>query len=200
MDIPDGIDLAPDIQTWPATTSDDFRAIVTALPAVSTIIEVGSWKGGSAITMARLRPLAHIHCVDTWLGSPDQHDNPDYAFPRDAYGYPRLYHQFLVNIKATLVHDRITAIPATARDGASILASRRIQADLIYIDGDHSHAGCHEDCINYWPLLRPGGILFGDDANVFQGVYSAAVRFAGERNLLPSLSFPGPFWILKKPV
>src|SRR5262245_9381175 len=62
-----------DMQGW----GSDKPIFRTAIEAVRprTIIELGSWKGLSAIHMAGLcRELGldtEIVCVDTWLGSPE---------------------------------------------------------------------------------------------------------------------------------
>jgi cephalosporin hydroxylase len=63
--------LAPDLQGW-GSARDIFTTLIDELtPAL--IIEVGSWKGGSAIHMGRLikerRLDCRIVCIDTWLGS-----------------------------------------------------------------------------------------------------------------------------------
>ncbi len=62
-----------DFQGW-GSNHQFFEKILAALrPAV--IIEVGTWKGGSAIHMAQLSKdlgfPTEIVCVDTWLGSPE---------------------------------------------------------------------------------------------------------------------------------
>lgn len=36
--------------------------------------------------------------------------------------------------------------------------------DLLFIDGDHSYAGCLADWLLYSPLVRPGGIVAFDDS------------------------------------
>ncbi len=62
--------------------------------------------------------------------------------------------------------------------------------DLIYIDGGHSYEVVKSDIENYWPLLRSGGILCGDDFSVGTfdngevcGVIPAICEFCRTNNL-----------------
>lgn len=48
----------------------------------------------------------------------------------------------------------------------SVEAARKIELesiDFIYIDARHDYCGVMEDLEAYWPLLKPGGIMAGDD-------------------------------------
>jgi predicted O-methyltransferase YrrM len=35
--------------------------------------------------------------------------------------------------------------------------------DMVYIDGDHTVAGCYKDIVAYYPKVRKGGIIAGHD-------------------------------------
>ena len=57
--------------------------------------------------------------------------------------------------------------------------------DLIYVDGDHSHDAVLSDLRLYWPKLKVGGVLAGDDYEDVHGwgVISAVDQFAAEEEL-----------------
>ena len=55
-------------------------------------------------------------------------------------------------------------LPISSREGARVLAHWEVAADAIFIDAAHEYAAALEDMVAYWPLLRPGGVFFGDDA------------------------------------
>ena len=57
-----------------------------------------------------------------------------------------------------------------------------MRADVIYIDGSHEEEDVYADLVGYWELVRPGGVLVGDDWN-WDGVRLAATRFAREQGL-----------------
>lgn len=164
------------------------------------IIEVGSWKGASAIHMARicttLDLACPIICVDTWLGAlefwTDPGDSERYGSLRRTMGYPGVYYQFISNVIGTGHQERIVPFPQTSLIAARWLAHHRIQADLIYIDASHDEADVLADIRAYWPLVRPGGVLFGDDWGVFDGAITRAVE-AFER---PFRVVDGRHWVI----
>jgi len=193
-----------DLQGW-HSDHDTFRELIEEA-APSVIIEVGSWKGASALNMAQLtedrldiNDGARIYCVDTWLGGYEMllhEDKPPHNLFR-RYGYPHIYEQFIANVHPTGYAKRIYPIAQTSVNGARMLRSCEVTADLIYIDGSHQMEDVYEDLRNYWALLRPGGIMFGDDWEL-TGVEISVKRFCLEMNL-PCQIASEIFWILRKP-
>jgi hypothetical protein len=156
------------------------------------IIEVGTWKGGSALEMAsRLDDLglsnSRILCVDTWLGAlemwGDQADGERYGALDLKHGYPQVYYQFLANVCHKGVQRRIIPFPLPSITAAQWLSLRSVRAELIYIDGSHEEEDVYGDLSDYWDLLSPSGVLFGDDY-AWTGVKLAVDRFADERQLV----------------
>jgi hypothetical protein len=124
------------------------------------IIEVGTWKGASAIQMARLARKygldTEIVCVDTflgWVGAPFNM----------RFGFPTIYWQFIANVTKAGVEDVITPFPQNSYHAAWWLKTKGIMSSLIYIDADHDTEQVYMDLLNYWPLLQVGGTVFGDD-------------------------------------
>lgn len=182
----DGMEL--DLQGW-GSNDPIFRHLITSLQP-ETIIEVGSWKGASAVNMAniagRIGLDAQIICVDTWLGSPEhffRRDHPAYWDSlRIRHGFPRLYEQFLANIVHSGHEDRIVPLPQTSTNAARILSRLGISAKLIYIDGAHEYRAVLDDLNSYGPLTAPGGVMFGDDFGSAP-VKRAAIEYAAEQGL-----------------
>lgn len=204
-EIYDGIEalgLAVDLQGW-HSDRPVFAELVEAT-APSIIIEVGSWKGASAIHLGRvsaalgLRPT--IVCVDTWLGSLEIWANPHLArLGARRHGYPQVYFQFLHNVKAAGLHHQVIPLAQTSAVGARILRMLEVQAELVYIDGSHEYRDALLDQEDYWPLVRPGGVMFGDDCTAkFPGVVRAVREFAAAQGL-PVEMREDHFWILRKP-
>ena len=161
----------------------DF-VLKTARPKV--IIEVGTWKGGSAIRMAQLiKELgldAALICVDTWLGSPEHIRKPDRNRWTDSlnrrWGYPQLYHKFMANVLKWKCQDVIVPYPATSENAAVVFGQARLKADIVYIDAAHEYEPALRDYMAYWELLNDGGYLIGDDYIGWPGVTKAADEFA----------------------
>jgi len=155
-----------DMQGW-NSDSPVFEAVLRDLNP-RLIVEVGSWKGASAIHMAKLAPEAHMLCIDTWLGSPEMLDphNPISDSLRRWHGWPHLYYTFASNVVRHVGRERICPLAAPSTVAACLL--RRLpdfQADVIYIDGSHEYADVARDLDDYWPFVRPGGFLIADDYN-----------------------------------
>jgi len=187
-----GFDPAPypsDLRGWDSQAPVFAEVIECVRPAL--IIEVGTWLGASAIHMADVSKMlglaTKIICVDTFLGSVEM-----WLFPNDSehqadalrlqHGYPTLYYTFLANVVRAGHQDRIVPFPTTTLIAADYFATKGIQADLIYIDASHDERSARADIEAYWPLVRPGGILFGDDLP-WPGVAAAVNDFAAQHGL-----------------
>jgi hypothetical protein len=149
-----------------------------------TIIEVGTWKGMSAIVMGRIvRSLGldcEIVCVDTWLGSPEHvtaQDESWYQSLRFRYGYPSIYYTFLSNILHEGLSDIITPFPATSENAAHILTKWQVRPDILYIDAAHEYESVLRDMRLLSPLLSDKGIMIMDDYNVWPGVSKGVDEF-----------------------
>lgn len=179
---------SPDDWGWNSAPPDPIFAKLAK--SAASIIEVGSWKGGSAITFAKAAPCANIYCVDTWLGGIDHllSGKPADDIALDPLGYPQLYATFLWNVWSAGVSAQINPIPNTSLNGARLLKAVGIAADLIYIDGSHEYEDVRADIAAYQKLLRPGGVMFGDDVWM-EGVAKAVADY--------DVEVRGQFWILR---
>jgi hypothetical protein len=78
----------------------------------------------------------------------------------------------------------ILPLPVTSSCGAEILDHYEVLADLIYIDAGHSLDDVALDLKHYWPLVRPGGFMFGDDyTENWPGVHQAVIQFCAANGL-----------------
>jgi hypothetical protein len=69
--------------------------------------------------------------------------------------------------------------------------------DLVYIDADHTYEGCYKDIVDWYPKVKKGGFLLGDDyrrhktrTGVRFGVVEAVNKFAHDNNL--------SFWVFPR--
>ena len=169
------------------------------------IIEVGTWKGASALHMAR-RAAQHrqdfaVICIDTWLGSAVHWLDTDYRVQLQCRpGYPTLYETFLSNVVSAGLAERIVPLPLSSDQAVLVLEALEITAPVIYIDAGHDLEAVRADMERYWKRLRPRGIMVGDDhLDCWPGVVEAFAVFcqdhAGE---IANHEVVGNKWILRK--
>lgn len=187
--------LKTDTQGWNSKAPIFERLLKACNPTV--IIEVGSWKGGSTLTMLK-HSQATIYCVDTWLGGIDHalgSTRPD--------GEPRkkgwtVWDKFRANITHSGHKDRVIPIPQTSTNGARWLKAHGVTASLIYLDASHELEDVSQDLLHYWELLNPGGLLFGDDY-AMEGVQTALEWFCRHKGLPAAIVEASGHWIVGKP-
>lgn len=177
-----------DLQGW-GSNRTIFRELIDEVNP-RFIIEVGTWKGATAISMGnyiKAKKLdCKILCIDTWLGSLEHWDKKDskdkeLRFRYDSLklknGFPQLYYQFIYNVIHSKLQDVIIPFPNTSLMASHWLKNKGIKADLIYIDGSHEEEDVYNDVTNYYGLLTSRGIIFGDDFGERYGVRKALARF-----------------------
>jgi predicted O-methyltransferase YrrM len=155
------------IQGWFNFSSAYKDAVQNAEPN-SIFVEVGSWKGRSAafmaVEIANSGKKIEFHCVDHWKGSDEEaHEkDPDRA---------NLHAVFLRNIKPS-------PIKIHTHKEDSVIAAGRFKdesVDFIWIDAGHDYDSVKADILAWWPKLKPGGTMGGDDLPM-EGVFQAVTE------------------------
>lgn len=152
-----------------ASTSPAFEVAIRQTNPIKLIVEVGTWMGGSARTMANImKRNGHedfeIVCVDTFLGSVEH-------WAREAFlmtftnGQPDIYNQFLSNTLHSGYQDVITPFPCDSINAAQVLKKFNVAPDMVYIDAGHDYESVSADIKRWSELLRSGGTLLLDDAH-----------------------------------
>lgn len=201
----DGIEKLPmmevDLQGWNSTLPI-FRELISEVrPGI--VVEAGVWKGASLIHMASVcRDMGLdtlFYAVDVFYGLKGEmlERKPTTSQLPLSWNRPTLYQQFLYNVKAEGFDDRVIPVMQYSAFGADLLAIWGVVADMIYIDADHSRNGCYKDIMQYWNILRPGGLMFGDDYVGYEGVRCAVYDAA--LHLQIPLKVQGDTWVLRKP-
>src|SRR5262245_4281382 len=154
------------------------------------LMEIGSWAGGSAITFGMaLRdfapPGSSLLCVDPWV---------PYVFTRghagrqrtmtEALGSGAILRLFEHNLRAAGIDDLAIVLKAKSADAWPLL--RPDSFDLLFVDGDHRFDFVVTDLRLARTLVRPGGILCGDDLEKqFFEVDTAACRANRDEGYVP---------------
>lgn len=176
----------PDVRGWGLRNAYD-KILNEVRPRF--MVEVGSWKGLSAIYFANAMREMHgpdaclqLICVDTWLGTTVAWESPDMEHPKAQNtlylrnGYPSVYYQFLYNVIDQKVDDIIVPLPMPGTMGGIFLRRIGAKPDTVYIDGCHDKSCVFQDLESWFPVISVNGIIFGDDYNR-QGVQEAVAMF-----------------------
>jgi len=180
----------------------------------TTACEVGVWKGGTTAIMARgLQIQGHggkMLAVDTWLGEEGfwgqdstsakggvLYNRSTLSKGRLANlhlvnGYPSVYYSFLSNMVHLGLQDTVIPFPLPGTMASSFLHANKVVIDLIHVDGAHRYEDALADIKAWWSLLRPGGVMVGDDykswapgvcraANEFSRLVGAPIRQDGRK-------------------
>jgi len=162
--------------------------LASDLPADAQVVEVGSWMGASTCFIAGglKGPKAKVFAVDNFQGlSTCGEDEAWYNRHFRQLGVQGTLEIFRGNFAALGFSDRAEPVVSDSLAAAQALAAKRGTIDMIFIDGDHSHAACQADIAAWAPFVKPGGVMafhdFGSRADgVTQAIFeqTKAGRFA----------------------
>jgi hypothetical protein len=116
------------------------------------IVEIGSWKGKSTYCLAKGLRDGVIVAIDPFDGAGDCEAG---TFYRVMKGNTPLLDQFRANLSR---YDLLRKVEIKV--GLSNQFANQIgPVDMLFIDGDHSIAGCEYDFRTFAPDVRVGGVL-----------------------------------------
>lgn len=193
-EIYEGVELRgfeADPQSWVSAQSTIFEELCAKHKEAGkfdTIIEIGTHKGVSARKWAYgLDPEGNsgkVYCIDPFSQAADAYMNATNDWKMvNWHGMNMTYFTFLMNVKATQQEKQIVPLVLPSSEGHLVLKAHGIKAQIIYVDGSHTHRACYQDIADYWPLLEVGGSMLVDDLKLYPSCYSACIAFVGENNL-----------------
>ncbi len=132
---------------------EDVIAAINYLHLNGVYVEVGTFAGGFSLQLARRSQPGRLFCVDPYKSYETYHDSVNVKNLDDIFNQA----QGLLSPYA----DRVEFI----RD-FSVEASTRFpdnSLDFVYIDANHQFEYVLADLLAWYPKVRPGGLLCGDD-------------------------------------
>jgi hypothetical protein len=141
---------------------------------------------------SRLRDLeidGVVIAVDTWLGAWDHWVHDEWFRELGLLDPARgIFATFLTNVRSAGLEDYIVPLPLDSINAAQVLNHFNVFPDVVHIDAGHDHAAVLADIRQWWPLLKPGGLLIGDDyraGNDWPGVKRAFDDYFRPLGLIP---------------
>lgn len=138
----------------------------------NTIVEIGSWFGKSTkYLLDKVKESGkklNVEIIDTFKGSLNEELHQEIVSGYDNDIYQRFYDNIELN-ENVVVHKNYS------NDSSELFNTNSI--DFLMIDADHSYEGVTSDIKNYFYKVKPGGIISGDDYNVFDGTTQAVNEY-----------------------
>jgi SAM-dependent methyltransferase len=142
----------------------------------AVFVELGAWKGQSTVFMAveiiNSGKRIEFYSVDSFAGiafnglAPKRLDDVTGAI---------LKSEWIKNTEP--IKDYVHLIHEDSAKAAELFADATV--DFVYVDADHSYPSVTRDIKAWWPKIKPGGVMAGDDLNWFN-VEKAITDFFGD--------------------
>lgn len=146
--------------------------VASLIPPGSVGVEIGVWEGASSLEFAER--ARYLYLVDPWPGRDDQYRRVKELFAgRNVTVMRHTSKEFLESL-----HTYNLVCSNTKNEDKKVLF------DWFYIDGLHDYESVKADLIGASKLLKPTGIIYGDDYGKKDGVQQAVDEFAPHRRLL----------------
>lgn len=151
-----------------------YKLAVKTFPDESIFVEVGSWMGKSASCLGQLiqesKKDIKVYAVDTFEGS-EEHTEILEDIKNNSTSLLEIFNK---NIEACGVSDIVTPIKGSSLEVASQFEDESI--DFIFIDAAHDYENVLADITAWYPKVKPGGIIAGDDYSVYWNEVIEAVN------------------------
>ena len=123
-----------------------------------SVVEVGSWRGRTTRAICDNCP-GEVFAVDTWRGSEEL--VYEMTFMQDLTGDSDwLFHEFCENLKDC---QNLRLVRSNSLEAAEKFSAIGKQFDMVFLDAAHDYESTKADILAWYPLVSPGGYLFGDD-------------------------------------
>ncbi|MBA4096685.1 MAG: hypothetical protein C0484_07950 [Rhodospirillum sp.] len=120
------------------------------------VLEIGSWEGRSAIFFLQYLRRCHITCIDTFAGSPEHFQDPEWQA-----ALPHIEQRFDSNLAE--FGERVEKLKDTSARALAGLQAEDRRFDIVFVDGSHRSADVELDATLSWPMVREGGLVIFDD-------------------------------------
>ena len=130
-------------------------------------VELGVYEGDHSNEILKLLEPVELYLVDMWTDIKVSGEGFDYSGDRQEVWdkrYLRVQNRFTS-------HDNVSVLRMSTDQAAEVVPN---DLDLVYIDANHEPAAALNDMKKWFPKVRQGGILSGDDYNREQVVWAVA--------------------------
>ena len=187
-----------------------YEKIFSMLPEEAVWVEVGSYYGRSLawllVEIENKNKNFKVYAIDNWQGNDQEqfyinkkNSNPDF--------FKNVYEKFKNNLK--IFEGKFTPMKMLSWEAANNFQNESV--DYIMIDAGHDYDSVKKDLEAWWPKIKKGGFMGGDDyaiENSQDGVFLAVNEFVLKNKLqldfLDNYKRTGPIskknknWLIRK--
>lgn len=177
---------------WQWRKARTRHLLASELPPGGVGVEVGTWKGEHAWTLLEMARPRQLFLVDPYKVGDEGREWWAIALDRLDKMYLKVVRDFRKN-------DNVFVVRQSSPEAVAFVPDK---LDWVYIDGDHRAPSVHADLEAWWPRIKPGGRMYGDDfieSSWWGDDVTRTVRaFAAAHELRLRVVFNQ--WIIDKPV
>jgi predicted O-methyltransferase YrrM len=137
--------------------------LAKGLPQKAVIVEIGSWKGKSAVWL--------LNGIKNDQGAVLFSVDPHFGAQKNNRQKVDTYTEFEANILQSGLRSKVKSILKTSKE-ASKEFNKNI--DLLFIDGSHKYETVQQDFLAWSPKLNPGGWVVFHDATTLPGPWKVS--------------------------
>lgn len=176
--------------------------VLSLLPPDSIGVEVGVHKGDFSAHILKLVKPKKLFLIDPWKYEPDpRYRNSLYGSQneKEQLELDERYQQVMNRFSHEIEAGKVTILRQLSVEAAQQFDSNSL--DWVYIDGNHLYEFVKQDLQLYFPKIKPGGFLCGDDYGITgwweKGVLKAVDEFKAEHPNLRFKQFGTQFFFWK---
>lgn len=176
--------------------------IKSHLGEIDTAVEIGTWRGDFANLMCSKLQPNKFYAIDPFALYDGYTDKPDTNEFGNQHNLDKLADRVATRISALLADGNSQLIREMSCNAVKEFADNSV--DVVYIDADHKYEPVLADIRAWYPKIKDGGILCGDDyiegSHIEKfGVIQAVKDFAAEMNLeFAVTNGANPSWVFCK--
>jgi len=140
-----------------------YKMAVKSATENSVFVEIGTWRGKSTSCMGQLIKSSgkniKFYAIDTFDGSDENWHQEWIQYFKDTN--TSLFDEYEKNLKLCDVYDVVHTIKSKSIEASSMFEDESI--DFIFIDGAHDYKSVLDDITSWYPKIKPGGLICGDD-------------------------------------
>ncbi len=138
-------------------SAEDAGVLLDAARGARRVVEIGVYEGASALTLLGILGAgAELHLIDPFGRRPD-------ALP-SGWGATEWATRRVLSRAANRLGEEAPSVQWHTALSREVAESWTLPVDLVFVDGDHSEAGCELDWDCWHPFVAVGGQLVFHDA------------------------------------